>query len=144
MAGNKPPHKKKEPTRVKKNPANILNRLTVPDDRIARLKRRADQELLRLYMRTGVYQDVVSLYTTLMLGKQMLRYIDDPAEPLAMIERAESALADYDKDKEVIDLDAVRDALDVCYSIWRLVSVNEFVAAAKEIKVKENQEASSR
>lgn len=141
MAGNKPPRKKKKPSQVKKNPANILNRLSVPEDRIASLKHRADQELLRLYMRTGVYKDVVSLYTTLMLGKQMLRYIDDPTEARIMIERAQSVLADYDREKEVIDLDAVRDALDVCYSIWRLVSVNEFVAAAKEIRVQDNQES---
>ena len=140
MAGNKPPRKKKKPSQVKKNPANILNRLSVPEDRIASLKHRADQELLRLYMRTGVYKDVVSLYTTLMLGKQMLRYIDDPTEARIMIERAQSVLADYDREKEVIDLDAVRDALDVCYSIWRLVSVNEFVVAAKEIRVQDNQE----
>ena len=84
---------------------------------------------------------MVSLYTTLMLGKQMLRYIDDPTEARIMIERAQSVLADYDREKEVIDLDAVRDALDVCYSIWRLVSVNEFVAAAKEIRVQDNQES---
>ena len=35
---------------------------------------------------------------------------------------------------EVINLDAVRDALDLCYRVWRLVSVNEFVAAARAIK----------
>lgn len=54
MPANKAPRKKK-PTRVRRNPSGILNRLTVPDDRIHRLKKRADAELMRLYMRGRLF-----------------------------------------------------------------------------------------
>ena len=129
MPANKAPRKKK-PTRVRRNPSGILNRLTMPDDRIHRLKKRADAELMRLYMRSGDYSDIVSLSTTLALGRVMLKFVDDPEPIRAWITDARDALAAYDPTAEVINLDAVRDALDLCYRVWRLVSVNEFVAAA--------------
>lgn len=134
MPANKAPRKKKKPTRVRRNPSGILNRLTVPDDRIHRLKKRADAELMRLYMRSGDYSDIVSLSTTLALGRGMLKFVDDPEPIRAWITDARDALAAYDPTAEVINLDAVRDALDLCYRVWRLVSVNEFVAAARTIK----------
>lgn len=119
---------------AQRNPSGILNRLTVPDDRIHRLKKRADAELMRLYMRSGDYSDIVSLSTTLALGRGMLKFVDDPEPIRARITDAQDALAAYDPTAEVINLDAVRDALDLCYRVWRLVSVNEFVAAARTIK----------
>lgn len=106
----------------------------MPDDRIHRLKKRADAELMRLYMRSGDYSDIVSLSTTLALGRVMLKFVDDPEPIRAWITDARDALAAYDPTAEVINLDAVRDALDLCYRVWRLVSVNEFVAAARAIK----------
>lgn len=48
MAGAKRPRKKKKPSRVKKDPINLLNKLSVPEDKIIQLKRRSEQELLRL------------------------------------------------------------------------------------------------
>lgn len=43
---------------------------------------------------------------------------------LAMADKgkARDALAAYDQTAEVINLDAVRDALDLCYRVWRLAS----------------------
>lgn len=118
MPANKAPRKKKKPTRVRRNPSGILNRLTVPDDRIHRLKKRADAELMRLYMRSGDYSDIVSLSTTLALGRGMLKFVDDPEPIRARITDAQDALAAYDPTAEVINLDAVRDALDLCYRVW--------------------------
>lgn len=89
---------------------------------------------MRLYMRSGDYSDIVSLSTTLALGRGMLKFVDDPEPIRAQITDARDALAAYDPTAEVINLDAVRDALDLCYRVWRLVSVNEFVAAARTIK----------
>lgn len=134
MPKNKTPRKSKKPSKVLKNPGKILNRLTVPQERLNNLKRRAETELLRLYMRTGTKEDILSLYTTLQLGKAMTRYIDKPAEAITTIERAEKVLSEYDSSVESLNLDAVKDALDVCCAVWGTVSVNEFVATARELK----------
>lgn len=134
MPKNKAPRKKKHIPRVLKNPNKLLNRLPVPDERIGNLKQRAETELLRLYMRTGSIKDVRSLYTTLQLGKVMLKYIDNPADFRPLFEKAEESLGNYSAQSEIIDLDAVRDALDFCYVLWQKVSVNEFVEAAKALR----------
>ena len=137
MPKNKAPRKSKKPSQVRKNPSGILNRLTVPEERIQNLKRRAETELLRLYMRTGSTQDVLSLYTTLQLGKAMLKYISDPERCQEAIHAGEACLDRYDPESHAINLDAARDALNICCDIWRKVSVDEFVTAARELKCRE-------
>ena len=134
MSKNKAPRKKKKPSRVHKNPIGFLNHLSVPEERINNLKKRADTELLRLYMRTGTINDVLSLFTTLQLGKAMLKYIENPTGFTTLFENAEKNLNCYDAQSEIVNLDDVRDALELCYQLWRMVNVNEFVAAAKSLR----------
>lgn len=60
--------------------------------------------------------------------------VEDPVHARQQIERAEEVLADYDAKQETINLDCVRDALEVCFDVWRLVTVEEFLSAVKELR----------
>lgn len=85
-------------------------------------------------VRTADEKDILSLYTALRLGKHLLSYVEDPVHARQQIERAEEVLADYDAKQETINLDCVRDALEVCFDVWRLVTVEEFLSAVKELR----------
>ena len=134
MGGTKSPRKKMKVSRVKLDPIKLLNKLTVPEEKIAILKRRTEQEMLRLYIWTGDEKDILSLNTTLRLCKHLLSYVEDSVHARQQIERAEVTLSDYDSTIETINLDAVRDALEVCFDVWRLVTVEEFLSAVKELR----------
>ena len=90
--------------------------------------------MLRLYIWTGDEKDILSLNTTLRLCKHLLSYVEDSVHARQQIERAEVTLSDYDSTIETINLDAVRDALEVCFDVWRLVTVEEFLSAVKELR----------
>ena len=77
MAGNKKPRKRRTLKGVTQNQRGILNRLTVPQERLKVLKAACDAELLRLYMGTGTMQDMNAIYTVLVMGDKMLKYVED-------------------------------------------------------------------
>ena len=135
MAGNKKPCKRKTVKGIAQNPCGILNRLTVPQDRLQVLKAACDAELLRLYMGTGTMQDMNAIYTVLVMGDKMLKYVEEKEEARMAILKGQNCLVRYrEYPTENPNLDDLRNALDVVYQIWGLLSVEEFVDVCRELR----------
>ena len=126
---------KRKVKEIARNPRGILNRLTVPKERLQVLKSACDVELLRLYMGTGNKADMNAIYTVLCLGTAMLKYVDQKEEAQDAIKRGETCLMNhsmYPTSKP--NLDDLRNALEVVYKIWALLSVEEFVEVCQELR----------
>ncbi len=135
MAGNKKPRKRRTVKGIAQNPRGILNRLTVPQERLQVLKAACDAELLRLYMGTGTMQDMNAIYTVLVIGDKMLKYVEEKEEAKKTILKGQNCLVRYREfPTEKPNLDDFRNALDVVYQIWGLLSVEEFVGVCRELK----------
>lgn len=135
MAGNKKPRKKRTAKSIAQNPRGILNRLSVPQERLQTLKSACDAELLRLYMGTGSMSDMNAIYTVLRLGGAMLKHIEEKEVAQVAIDKGHDCLVHYrEHPTPNPNLDDLRNALEVVYQIWALLSVDEFVEACRALR----------
>ena len=135
MASNKKPRKRRTLKGIAQNPRGILNRLTVPQERLQVLKVACDAELLRLYMGTGTMQDMNAIYTVLVMGDKMLKYVEEKEEAREAILKGQNCLVQYrEHPTEIPNLDDLRNALEVVFQIWGLLSVEEFVGVCRELR----------
>ena len=135
MAGNKKPRKKRTAKSIAQNPGGIMNRLSVPQERLKVLKSACDAELLRLYMGTGTMADMNAIYTVLRIGGAMLKFVEEKAEAQAAIDRGHACLSQYCAHPTPNpNLDDLRNALEVVYQIWALLSIEELVEVCRELR----------
>lgn len=122
----------------------LLFKLTVPESTIQTLKAKHDAILLRIYWATDTFQDRCELFSVLRLGQVLSKYADNAEEVYTRIEEAIQFLShipEPSKSKKR-NLDLIKEALELCEDVWRLVSVEEFVREAQKLKQSEvnNQE----
>ena len=120
-----------------------MNRLSVPQERLKVLKSPCDAELLRLYMGTGTMADMNAIYTVLRIGGAMLKFVEEKAEAQAAIDRGHACLSDRGHaclsqycahPTPNPNLDDLRNALEVVYQIWALLSIEEFVEVCRALR----------
>lgn len=114
----------------------ILNRLPVPESQVLHLKARHDAILLRLYMGTDTFQDQCELFSILRLGQVLAKYANEADKIAQSLDEAIAFLAHLPEPSETShrNLDVLKDALELCENVWRLVTVEEFVREAQKLK----------
>ena len=114
----------------------LLHRLTVPESTIQTLKSRHDAILLRMYLGTDSHKDRCELFTVLHLGQVLAKFTDDPETINQGIDEGIRLLDNPPEPGEngERNLDLLKDALELCENVWRLVTVEEFVLEAKKLK----------
>lgn len=114
----------------------LLNRLTVSESTIQTLKSRHDALLLRMYHGTDSNEDRCELFTVLHLGQVLAKFTDDPDSINQGIDEGIRLIANPPEPGEngERNLDKLKDALELCEKVWRLVSVDEFVREAQKLK----------
>lgn len=114
----------------------LLYRLTVPESTIKTLKAKHDAILLRIYMGSETFQDRCELYSVLRLGQVLSKFADNADAISARIDEAIALLDHLPEQTKPCErnLDVIKDALELCEDVWRVVSVEEFVREAQALK----------